>query len=468
MLMKCKKFTFLLLALFITSLMIAQNTSDTTQKKASQIKKGFNFGVLPTITYNSDLGFQYGALIDLYNYGDGKIYPKYYERYYLEWSRFTKGSGINNFSFESNRLLTGRTLFFDVMYRPDDQYDFLGLNGYESVYKSSWEDVNSPYYRTRMFYKDQTKMLKIKLDVLNPINKKLSWVAGAIFYDFNIKEVDINKFNKGKKDADKLPSNAEQPGLYKRYINWGLIDSSQMNGGSLMGFKAGLVYDTRNNWTEATKGIWTEFVLMYVPQFIGSANANYLKLSIVHRQYFTIIKKRLSFGYRIGYQGVISGKEPYYAQPYMINVTIKNSMETGLGGSKTLRGVRRNRVVGKGKAWINAEFRWRFVYFNLFNQHFYLATNIFTDAGMVVQKSDIEKRFTNIKAVHPLTDTTFWGAGFKESDYFNFGSEKPHVSYGIGLRIAMNENFVVGLDYGRTLNNQDGKSGFYIGLGYLF
>jgi len=465
--MKCKHFTLLLLTFFVTFTAISQTASDTTLKKP-EIKKGWNFGALPTITFNSDLGFQYGALVDLYNYGDGKLYPKYYERVYLEWSRFTKGSGINNLSFESNRLLKGRTLFFDVMYRPDDQYDFFGLNGYESVYNSSWTDINDPDYHTRMFYKNQTKLLKIKLDVLNPINDKISWVAGMIFFNLNINEVDIDKFNKGKEDVDKLPSNADQPGLYKKYVDWGLIPESQKNGGSLMGFKGGLVYDTRNNWTNATKGIWTEFVLMYVPPFIGSADANYMKLSIVHRQYIPIVKDRLTFAYRVGYQGILFGEEPYYVQPYMMNITIKNSMETGLGGNKTLRGVKRNRVVGKGKAWINAEFRWRFVNFDLLKQHFYLATNVFMDVGMIIQKTDIEKRYNDIVKEHPLTDSNFWGADFNPDNYFNFGAEKPHPSYGIGLRIAMNENFVVGIDYGRTLSPQDGTTGFYIGLGYLF
>ncbi len=465
--MKITKITVLLLAMLISITLSAQTDSDSTSKKP-EIKKGWNFGALPTITYNSDLGFQYGLLVDLYNYGDGKLYPKYYERVYVEWSRFTKGSGINNLSFESNRLLKGRTIFFDVMYRPDDQYDFIGLNGYEAMYNLNWIDPSAADYKTRMFYKNQTKLLKIKLDVLNPINKNLSWVAGMIFYNLNVDTVDIAKFNKGKKDDDKLPSNDEQPGLYQKYINWGLIPDEQKYGGSLMGFKAGLVYDTRDNWTSATKGMWTSLVLMYVPPFIGSAKANYLKLSIIHRQYFTIVKKRLIFAYRIGYQGVLFGEEPFYVQPYMMNVTIKNSMETGLGGNKTLRGIKRNRVVGKGKAWVNAEFRWRFVNFDLFRQHFYLATNVFMDAGMIVQKTAVEKRYNDILKDHPLTDVDFWGTGYQQKDYFNFGSEKPHVSYGLGLRIGMNENFVVSVDYGRTLNDQDGTSGFYIGLGYLF
>jgi len=56
----------------------------------------------------------------------------------------------------------------------------------------------------------------------------------------------------------------------------------------------------------------------------------------------------------------------------------------------------------------------------------------------------------------------------ERADNFTIGDEKLHASYGAGLRIAMNENFVISLDYGRALKEQDGKSGMYIGLNYLF
>ena len=52
--------------------------------------------------------------------------------------------------------------------------------------------------------------------------------------------------------------------------------------------------------------------------------------------------------------------------------------------------------------------------------------------------------------------------------YFDFNAEKFHTSCGAGLRIVMNENFVIAVDYGRALNTQDGESGMYIGLNYLF
>ena len=57
---------------------------------------------------------------------------------------------------------------------------------------------------------------------------------------------------------------------------------------------------------------------------------------------------------------------------------------------------------------------------------------------------------------------------YQKADFFNPGNEKFHTSVGAGLRIAMNENFVIAVDYGRALNEQDGKSGMYIGLNYLF
>ena len=46
-------------------------------------KDGWNFGGLPTITFDTDLGFQYGALVNLYDYGDGSAYPNYYHSIYL-------------------------------------------------------------------------------------------------------------------------------------------------------------------------------------------------------------------------------------------------------------------------------------------------------------------------------------------------------------------------------------------------
>ncbi|MDG5799933.1 hypothetical protein QA597_06120 [Marinilabiliaceae bacterium ANBcel2] len=83
-----------------------------------------------------------------------------------------------------------------------------------------------------------------------------------------------------------------------------------------------------------------------------------------------------------------------------------------------------------------------------------MGVNSFLDAGRTTSKIDVESRISE------FDDST--------DDYFDFGAEALHVSYGLGIRIAMNRNFIIALDYGRAINEQDGDSGFYVGLNYLF
>jgi len=81
-----------ILLLFLI-VVFALNVYGQNEQK-EKIKTGWNFGVLPAVTFDTDMGFQYGGLIDLYNYGAGDIFPDYYHKFYLEVSRFTKGSAI--------------------------------------------------------------------------------------------------------------------------------------------------------------------------------------------------------------------------------------------------------------------------------------------------------------------------------------------------------------------------------------
>ena len=75
---------------------LAQTDTVKTAGKTDKIKKGWNFGALPAIAYDTDIGFKYGALVNLFNYGDGKQYPKYLHSLYFEWSHTTKGSGTTS------------------------------------------------------------------------------------------------------------------------------------------------------------------------------------------------------------------------------------------------------------------------------------------------------------------------------------------------------------------------------------
>jgi len=444
-------FIFIFPVIFGTISLGAKTLTDSTEVIGK--KKGWNFGIVPAISYDTDLGYQYGAAVNFYDYGEGKNYPAYRHSIYLEISRYTLGSGVYRLFYDSEYLIPKVQLTADLSYLPELAYSFYGYNGYESVYHKEWEDKNSPLYRTRMFYRNQENLLRFKVDFQGRIGlTHLKWIAGLNFLNFDISSVDIERFNKGKSESDKLPALEEQPGLFEKYKQWGLIDNKEANGGFIPELKGGFVYDTRDNQPNPFKGIWSEAVIAFAPQLLG-AETGFSKISLTHRQYFPLLKD-LSLAFRLGWQQTLGGHVPFYYQPQIITSFLAGSSSSGLGGAKNIRGILRNRIVGDGVAYSNLELRWKFARMKLIRQNFYWGLNVFTDAGMVTKKININDKLNLIQ--EPV------------SDYFDQGKEKIHQSIGFGIRLAMNYNFIVAADYGKALNNQDGDSGIYIGMNYLF
>jgi hypothetical protein len=126
--------------LLVLNLPAGNDTTSYAGKSDEIVKQGWNFGVLPAISFDNDLGFQYGGLINLYHFGDGSRYPVYNHSIYLEVSAYTLGSGIYRFAYHSDRLIPNIELFVDVSYIPNQAYNFFGWNGYEAVYNRHWED----------------------------------------------------------------------------------------------------------------------------------------------------------------------------------------------------------------------------------------------------------------------------------------------------------------------------------------
>jgi hypothetical protein len=422
-------------------------SQDSIQQK--ETKTGWNFGALPTITYNSDLGLQYGALVNLFHYGDGSVYPEYYHSLYAEVSRFTKGSGIYRFFYDSKYLIPNIRLTTDLSYLPDQALDFYGFNGFQTVYNKNWEDDEHADYKSRMFYKHKRNIFRTKIDFQGKTGiKNINWAAGLNLLNYEVATVDLERLNKGKSDDEALPDIAT---LYDNYVSWGIIDPKEEKGGFFTSLKGGFVYDSRDNEPNPMKGIWSEAVLF---QSFGE-EYTFTKIALTHRQYFTLIKNNLSFAYRLGYQGIIAGTAPFYMLPYMVSSYSNSSNTDGLGGSKTVRGMIRNRVVGNSVAYGNMELRWKFTHFKWINQNFYLALNPFVDLGQVIDERPVD--WNNIDFGTELA-----------SDYFNDGKDNVHITYGCGFRIAMNQNFIIAADVGFPADEQDGNMGIYIGLNYLF
>ena len=444
--------TFLLiiiLSIWNIHIALAQK-SDSTKTK---VKTGWTFGALPAIAFDTDVGFRYGALINLFNYGDGTRYPDYNHSLFFEWSNTTKGSMEIRSYYDSEFLIPKVRLTADVSYLTEKALDFYGLNGYEAKYHPEWEDEEDPSYVSRVFYRHERKMFRAMASFqgnLMKSNEKLKWITGFVYFNNKISPVDLDKLNKGKDEADKLP---DVPGLYDLYVEYNVLKPSERDGNQLTYLKGGIVYDGRDFDAFPTKGIWTEAVFSYSPKFLGDWESSYLKFTFIHRQYLPLIDKKLVFAYRLAYQGTITGNVPFHIQPHIVPIDMRSATSQGLGGKNNLRGVLRNRVVGDGFILGNFELRWILLRTVVFNQNVYLGTNLFFDTGRIIQY--IEQNLDQ------------WPSE-SFSEYFDPGTESFHNSAGIGIKVGLNENFIVKGDYGHAFNMNDGESGFYIGLNWLF
>ncbi len=434
----------------------AQNdtiNNDTLKKnKEEKIKTGWTFGAVPAVAYDSDIGFKGGAVVNFYHFGDGSTYPQYLHSLYLEYSMTTKGSGIAQFTYDSKYLIPGIRVSAEASYLTERALDFYGFNGYEALYDQDYED-DSPgnnKYKSRLYYRQERKLLRLRSDFQGKITgDEFKWLAGLAHYSIHTDTVDINRLNKGKDEEDKLP--AIGGGLYGNYVDWGVIPEDQVKGGNTTIIKAGLIYDTRDNEPNPMNGIWTEAQVILAPSILGNGDYAYSRFAVTHRQYFTLVPRQLSLACRLSYQAKLSGTMPYYMLPFVFN-TAPSLTRDGLGGAKTLRGILRNRIVGEDFFYGNLELRWKFLRTVVLNQNLYIALSAFTDMGQVTGKYDVEL------------------SGVPESSMYLFpdDKEKLNVSYGVGLHFALNENFVVAVDYGRAADPRDGISGLYIGLNFLY
>ena len=423
---------------------------DTTD---TEVKKGWTFGALPAIAYDTDRGFKYGGLVNFFNYGDGSTYPDYLQSIYLEWSRTTKGSGINQLRFDTERLTENMParLTVDLSYFTEKSMDFYGFNGYESRYRPGFEDEGSGDYISRMFYRYERNLFHFSAIFQNEIpNSNFKWLAGIENFTHRLEDFDFERYNEGNED-NRLQDTTT---LFELYEDWGLISQEEADGGLVNYLKAGMIYDTRDQKANPMKGMWSEVLLSAAPAFLWNNENQYLKVSFIHRQYLTLIPKDLNLALRLGYQGTVLGKAPFYMHSYLMSSFTESVNVEGLGGQKSLRGILRNRILADDIAYSNLELRWKFWRLNVFNQSIYIAWSAFWDNGMVMDPIALNK--SKIPQ------------NINKNRYFSDEQEGIHSAVGTGLHFALNNNFIVAVDYGKALDKRDGNSGLYIGLNFLY
>ena len=497
----------------ISAALVAMSISAAKKEKVQQvdslgrkIKTGWNFGVLPSVAFDADLGFQGGALTNIYYYGDGSQYPEYIHSLYAEAAYTTKNYGIFRVNYDSKYLIPNHRLTLDATYQPDAMCDFYGFNGYQSVYNQDfhkWKKDQSKMgdpalYQSRAFYKYKRDLFRFAADIEGTIWQNIKWNAGLGVLGYMIDECDIEMLN-GKNEfdpniplADQKAMNDKVEGMYEKYVKWGLIDQNEALGGWHPYLRAGLTYDSRDQRTCPTKGIYADAFFTYTAAFNAkygqqaTAGYNHLQFNFNFRHYVPVYRDRVTFAYRVGTQNNIAGKSPFYMNTYLNTLFIQRVMYEGLGGANSLRGIMRNRILANGFAYANVELRCKVAKFDIGRQHFYIGLAPFFDLGVITQpyKLDedaikkayamdvIESAALNLlgeEVVMPLE----LGEYFALDNDGNFDQSRvyvPHMAAGVGLKAAMNENFVLSVDWAMALDKQDNAkwANFYIKMGYLF
>ena len=500
------------LFLFIISVLLVMPILAAKKEKVQQvdslgrkIKTGWNFGALPSVGFDADLGFQGGALANVYYYGDGSQYPEYIHSIYAEAAYTTKNYGIFRVNFDSKGLIPKHRLTIDATYQPDAMCDFYGFNGYQSVYNQDfhkWKKdpnkMNVADYQSRAFYKYKRDLFRFAADVEGTIWKDIKWNAGLGVLGYMIDECNIDMLN-GKNEFDpNIPlgeqkaMNKEIEGVYEKYIKWGLIDQAEARGGWHPYLRAGLTYDSRNMRTCPTKGIYADAFFTYTAAFNAKygqqadAGYNHLQFNFNFRHYVPVYQDRVIFAYRLGVQNNIAGKSPFYMNSYLNTLFIQRVMYEGLGGANSLRGIMRNRILANGFAYANVELRTKVAKFDIGRQHFYIGLAPFFDLGVITQPYELNevkirtlydkdcvetaaKISKGENAVMPMDFDKY----FKLDENGNIDQSEvymPHMAAGLGLKIAMNENFVLSVDWAMALDPRDNAkwANFYIKMGYLF
>lgn len=361
---------------------------------------------LPVLKVDSDEGVTYGALTQLYQYGDGSSLP-YVWVLQPEVQLSTEGRrDVTLFVDAPHVLPEGWRVngFFGIERRIVTP--FYGL-GNSAPYQPALEDSDGPnpnYYRIGRLRRSAILNLQRRAAV-SPL-----WVlfgAGLV-----TSRVDPSPEDTGTTlYAEQLGPTVET--YWTNYL------------------RAGLIWDSRDRETAPRDGTWTEVVFHWVTEGLG-ADVEFTRWSITDRRYYSVTD-RLVFAHRYFLQGV-GGNAPVH-QLQRVQTSFRQG--EGLGGASTVRGLLKNRYAGKGMLVWNAELRFHAFDFRLIGRPFHLALSAFLDQGRV------------------------WASGVQLDELLS----GLHRGYGGGFHLGMGENFVISAD---VAHSDEATLPFYIGLGYLY
>lgn len=386
----------------VLAILLAAASTAASAQSAPLPQEGHSLVGLPALNFDADEGIGYGALLQYYEYGAGA--SPY--RYTIQPTVFLTTRGRKDFSifFDAPKLLpAGWRVGGSVAREQQLATPYYGV-GNETVADEAEARPNDPYY-----YRYGRRTLRasamVQRDLLGPSLRVLGGVGMA-----SISVTPVPYDSGTTLLATELGSSA-RPESRTRFV------------------RVGLVLDTRDREIGPHRGTWAEVLVQRAG--LGGTE-HYTRTTASVRQYVPLAA-RLTWAERIVVQNVngdVSRQE-------LATVQSSYKDDEALGGAGSLRGIPKNRYVGKGLAFANSELRWDAAAFSLRGRPSHLVLSSFVDAGRVWTES--------VRLSELVSDL--------------------HVSYGGGARIAIGPSFVVAGDVGHSSQS---TAAIYLGLGYLF
>ncbi|MCL2413437.1 MAG: BamA/TamA family outer membrane protein, partial [Bacteroidales bacterium] len=294
----------------------AQSQNENTQQRR------LGFGPLPIVAFDADRGFQYGGLLNIFDYGTGGAsFPNPRQQWYIEYSRFTRGSQQFFLTYDTRTLIPNVRMSLAASVWLDQAMDFYGFNGYQAIFQADsvnyWQRHRNkdgmPYEYMTAFYRLDRRMVSFKADFVGrlPWNNWF-WQGSYYFSWLRYRPLNRDVFNRGRPENEQFPAYGTT--LFEHYINWGIIPENEKGGGFTSGPRFGIMYDSRDFEAAPSRGIWAEANMLLAPRFLGTTHP-YSSYMLIFRHYIPLPNERLVFAYRLNYQGTIGNNVPFYVMP---------------------------------------------------------------------------------------------------------------------------------------------------------
>jgi len=386
------------LSVFTTSLIAV------AAARAQQPKRSFEVSGLPALNFDADEGFGYGVILALYGYEPGNTTY----RWTVQPTVFLTTEGRRDY-----------TLFFDAPSSATHPWRFTAYAGreqqlafpYYGLGNATPYDSSLEHGSTRYFYRYGRDRTRFTGDVQHSIGRPS--LRALLGVGASVDRINLTPFDSGTTLIQHDLSNRKPANGHTNYV------------------RAGISWDTRDREIGTQSGNWADVLVQRVDKSFGATN-DYTKWTAAARHYQPI-GRRLTLASRLVAQGT-NGDAPFYV---LGELQTTQKPQDGLGGSSSIRGLPKDRYVGRGVMIANNELRWRATDFNLLGRQSSLVLSGFVDAGRVWTN--------NIDLSTALDDL--------------------HAGYGGGARVALGSSFVIAVDVGHSAQS---TAAMYIGLGYMF